>query len=67
MYLVPVLLSVVTFLTVLALTLSPSAIRLKTCHMSSVSSGTITMLPAPSFSRLLWTSFMTAPASASSR
>ena len=54
----PMLLSEVTLRTVDALTLSPSAIRLNTCHMSSVSSGTITMLPAPSFSRFLWRSFM---------
>ena len=54
----PILLSEVTLRTVEALTLSPSAIKLKTCHMSSVSSGTITMLPAPSFSRFLCSSFI---------
>ena len=54
----PVALSLVTFLTVLARTLSPSWIRLKACHMSSASSGTITMFPAPSFSRDLCTSFI---------
>ena len=54
----PVALSLVTFLTVLARTLSPSWIRLKACHMSSASSGTSAATPAPSLSRDLWTSFI---------
>ena len=54
----PVALSLTTFLTVLALTASPSWMRLKACHMSSGSSGTIVISPAPSFSRDLCTSFM---------
>ena len=62
----PVALSLVTFLTVLARTLSPSWMRLKACHMSSDSSGIRASTPAPSRSRDLWTSFILAP-SASAR
>ena len=49
---------VVTFLTVVAFMLSPTVIKLYTCHMSSGSSGVMVMEPWESFSMFLWCSFI---------
>ena len=50
--------SVVTFLMVEHLTESPTAIKLYTCHMSSISSGMRVRDPPDSLSNSRWTSFI---------